>query len=456
MRVAIRISGTTVTLEWEPEGGDSLQHRHARLVGRSARVVLPVAVSRADIHPDVEALLATLIVSPFSETMTFERGVSRGFAAAVRTRLGKTAQPVDPGLEPRRAPSSGRVGLAFSGGSDSSAALAVLPPDTLACFMNRLPPPDGQPAGPFSTSAQLHACEVLARQGWPVVVASSDVVHVRQPVGFTTDWVNAAPLLLMAEAERIDSVGWGLNSHAAYLIGHVRYVDWAARQEDRWGSLFAAAGLPMANAVAGLSNVCTASIVHRWEHGDLVQSCQFGDVGRPCGACWKCFRARLLHGALTGDWPADSEIDALASSKQSRRILTQFPIQNENAVAWALRSYRGSHPLLRQLVVRTRADRSDLGWLERFYGPSLDLVGEPHREVLRERLGGYLEPMTAVDEERMRAWDMTAFLADPATRSADDTLRLMLGRRARRPKSHKPRRSVARRLLASLRGGRQH
>jgi hypothetical protein len=448
MRFAVRWSGMTVGLEWDPEPGDSLVAGHARLVGRSARVMLPVAVGPDDVHPDVEALLAALILAPFCRSMTFQRGVSASFAEAVRTHLDRIVGPVDPGLEPRRAPADGRMGLAFSGGTDSSAALAVLPEDTVACFMDRIDFPGTDVRSRYSASAPLYSCSELASRGRPILVARSDLVHVRHPVGFTTDWVNAAPLLLMAEVQRLESVSWGTIAEAAYGLGRARYVDWAARQAGFWGGTFAAAGLPMALAVAGISKVGAAMIVRHWEHGDLAQSCPYGAPGKPCRSCWKCFLGHLVEARLVGEEPDPVEVDHLLRSKHARKMLAYSPFKQENVVAWALQSYRGAHPVLRQVQERTQADGQDLGWLQRFYGPSLDLLVEPRRSSVRARLAGFLDPMTTEDMDSMRSRDLGPLLAQPATQVAHDNLGLMLAeydrpaRRRRQPLRRRLRRAI--------------
>ena len=445
MRFTTRWSGTTVTLGWEPEAGDTLTYGPATLVGRSARFHLPVEVGPADVHPDVEALLALMIVGPFSRTIRMDRGVSTGFAEVLAAHHSRTVLPVDPGLAPRVAPAGGHVGLAFSAGADSSAALALLPDDTVPCFMNRITAPGGTDPTRYSAKAALHMVRGLRDRGRRVLVVDTDLVHARKPVGFTTAWVNAAPLLLLADVERLDAMAWGIIAESAYHTGHERFGEWRDRQDGPWGLPFAAVGLPMCQPVAGVSEVGTARIVRAWEHGDLAQSCQLGDVGAPCRNCWKCFRKLLLDAALSGDWPGDAEVDVLLRSDQARRTLAHYPIKHENVVAWMLRGYRGTHPVLRQLVGRTRAATLDLGWMERTYGPAIETLPEGRRESVRERLAGYLDPMTPADEAAMRAWDMTAFLEDPATKAAHAELVRLL-----KPYGP-PRRPLHRRILSGIR-----
>jgi len=423
MQVSARWADTTLTLELQAEDGDNLDRGRARLTGTAARFRLPAALGPGDVHPDVEALLALLVVQPFcGPSVTVTRGVSPAFAAAVETALRKAVGPVDPSLSPRERPADGVVGLAYSAGADSTAALAVLPPDTVLFFLRRIDPPGPRRRTLYSDEAALHACTELERRGRRVRVAESDVEHVREPVGFTSDWINGAGAILLAERERLDSLAWGLIAESAYGIGHERYLDWGDRQRTGWGQVFAAAGLPMCQAVAGVSEVGTASIARRAPEGDLAQSCIRGTIGAPCRSCWKCFRKSLLDAALAGEWPSAAELDRLFRVPEAQRVLAKYPIKHEDVVAWTVGRYEGRHRLMRMLAARTQADRLDLDWLTRYYGPSMDLLPERHRAAVTANLEGYLGRMTAQDEAAMRAWDMDPMLADPATQASRDAL----------------------------------
>ncbi|HSQ37971.1 MAG TPA: hypothetical protein VLS92_08770, partial [Acidimicrobiia bacterium] len=58
-------------------------------------------------------------------------------AAAIRV----TAGPIDPALDPRPIPAQGTPALAYSGGVDSTAALALLPADAEPVHQLRVFPP---------------------------------------------------------------------------------------------------------------------------------------------------------------------------------------------------------------------------------------------------------------------------------------------------------------------------
>ncbi len=426
MHVATTYTESTVTLALRPEPGDRDAAGGVRLARHQARFRLPDRIRPADVHPDVEALVAILVASPFSSGLRVTRGVSQAFAGCVANVLGVTVGPVDPALTARPTPVDGVVGLAFSAGADSTAALAVLPETTFLSFMRRIDAPDAVHRSRYSDEAALHACRELERQGRRVTVVESDVEHVRLPVGFTTDWVNGAGLLLLADIEHLNGAAWGLIAESAYDVGHEVYADWGNKGKS-WGSLFAAVGVPMCQAVAGVSEVGTADIVRRSPYAAISQSCIRGRVGEPCGRCWKCFRKLLLDAAQTGIWPDGAVVDTMLSDARVRHRLEAYPIKHENVIAWTMARYTGDHPVLRRLATRTEAAAADLDWLTRWYGPSADLLPAGCRDDVRLRLDTWLQRMSPEDEARLRAWDLHPILADPAVQAAQVELVAALG-----------------------------
>ena len=83
-----------------------------------------------DIHPDLVGLSIVLLCNPFvGESLVIEGEVSDNFIQSVQSVLSKykiTRSENFQGSPPRKI-SDGLPALAFSGGADSSAALAVMP-----------------------------------------------------------------------------------------------------------------------------------------------------------------------------------------------------------------------------------------------------------------------------------------------------------------------------------------
>jgi hypothetical protein len=403
-------------------GDDPGARGHATFVGTSTRVILPLRIDARDVHPDLEALAAILIVSPFTgKTLTVDRPVSTALEEAVARAFKFRIGPVDPGLQPRSRPVPGLAALAFSGGADSSAALAVMPSDTVCGFMRRVPPAGAHLRTMYRDDAAVHACAVLQAQGRSVHIVETDMEYLRNPVGFPTDWANAIGLVLLADHLRLDGIAWGLIAESAYRVGHEVYVDWASRRAG-WARVFGSAGLYFNAPVAGVSEVGTTSIVSRSPIADIAQSCIRGGIGAPCGDCWKCFRKSLLDAAISGDWPGDEELDKLFAVREVDQKLARVPIPHEDVIGWIAGRYSGKHPKMRLLRRRSLPPGETFSWLEHWYGPSEEVIDDRHREHVAARLDEEVGRMSSEEEAQFRAWDMTAWLADANTHPAAEAL----------------------------------
>ena len=84
---------------------------------------LPVKLSLKDIHPDHLALSAFLVIRPWlKNSIRFSWGVSERFVESLVPQK-INAGPVDSTITPYPSENGKYVGLAFSGGVDSTAAL---------------------------------------------------------------------------------------------------------------------------------------------------------------------------------------------------------------------------------------------------------------------------------------------------------------------------------------------
>ena len=87
---------------------------------------LPEKLSLHDIHPDHLALSAFLVVRPWlKNTIRFSWGVSERLAESLGSQK-VHAGPVDSTIAPYSSENGKYVGLAFSGGVDSTAALSAV------------------------------------------------------------------------------------------------------------------------------------------------------------------------------------------------------------------------------------------------------------------------------------------------------------------------------------------
>lgn len=437
MRVAAQQENGWLTFTFDPAVEELHPDRAVTMTGRSARFQLPDGVRRELIHPDLEALAAYLIVHPFVDhAVTFDRPISPAFRRALARTWGHESRSVDESLSARPRPLQGRPALAFSGGTDSTAAMAILPESTVAVYCERVDPPWVTPKGRFRAEAALAACAAISDLGRDVRVVPTDFEHVRSPVGFPTIWSNAAGAVLLADEIQADAMSWGIIAESAYGVGGYAFVDWAGRPvNDQWADIFATVQLPFLQAVVGVSEVGTTRIVRASPFAGIPTSCVRGDAGTPCGRCVKCFRKSLLDLAVSGGSPSDADLDRFFLMPDVRSTVGKFPIKHEDVIAYIAATYRGSQPLMSLLRRRVRADILDLAWLDHWYRPSAAMLPESYRDEITANLDAVLGGMSPDQEIQMRAWDLRPMLEDPRYRDMHDAIVTALDRNVARQRS---------------------
>lgn len=383
-----------------------------------------VTLKCGPLHPDIQALIALLIAAPFTaKGIELDRGISPAFAEAVRNHLKRRIGPIDETVTPR--PPGRRDALAFSGGVDSVAALAVMPRDTVAVFLHRVS--DAATKSMYRADAALRACEAVRATGREVVVSDTDLEHVRAPVGFPIDWSNAAPAVALADELDLRSVSFGMIAESAFHLGHHHYSDLAARAIYRsWAPLFEAAGVSISLPTAGVSEVVTARIAAA--HPEmLAQSCVRGTGDTPCGRCFKCFRKTLLDAAVTGRPVAPSHFDDL--NPEVVRRLGERPIHHEAVLAYSIhRMPPVDHPLYHALFELTRplADAYGLDYLDRLYTRGLDYVHPSHRDEVARNLSRFAAPMSLTEAQGLAHWSLDGIVADQPYREAGERVLALL------------------------------
>ena len=369
----------------------------------------------SNIHPDLIALCSILMCHPFvGKRLDFPLDVSNKFRQQIKKVVSRYEfiTPSKKKVEPRKAPSGYRMGLAYSGGVDSTAALSLLPPDTIPVFMLR--PEKGKSL--YNPEAALESCKSLSEIGYDVRVVKCDVEYMRNPVGFPTDLSHAIPAILLADEMSIDSLSFGTVLESAFGIGHEEYRDYFSGSHKRfYGSILDAVGIELCLPVSGISEVGTSMIIEASPLGGFSQSCIRGKWGKPCNRCWKCCRKGLLGAAISSNRLNTEEIGLLLSSEEVRSKLSANPISHENVIEYSIqRIQENIHPKLD--LLRKRVNRgTELGHLERWYGPSIDLVPQKYRRGVKERIMKFMNPMTEEEEECVVKWSMTEFIESKNT-----------------------------------------
>lgn len=412
------------------------------------RALFEVESTPGSVHPDLLVLSAILCARPWiltGEEVLCSIPASPALAAALLAGPKVRLARVDPDQAPRPQPaeSTGVPGLCFSGGTDSVAALAMMPRRTRSYHLLRRAPDDERRATMFDTRAAEQSCALVRRTGRRVVVVPSDVEYLRDPTGFPHDFTTAVPLLLHADAHGLDAVAWGAPLEATYRLQRGIFRDLPRSPFLReWGGVFAAVGLPVCLPIAGVSEVVTSTIVAQHELGVAAQSCVRGPrLGRPCGRCAKCARKTLLAGAVSGAWPDDAALDRQWQGVEPRQHLLADPIKVEPVVAHCVHRHLadgGGSPLLSRVAAKTGAD--PLSWLIRSYSPALDHLPDRYRSEIEASLRSVADPMSPQEEQAVRDYAVPS-PQDPTRRAAQQELVAWL---AAHPSKDRVARSVAR------------
>ena len=104
------------------------------------------------------------------------------------------------------------------------------------------------------------------------------------------------------------------------------------------------------------------------------------------------------------------------SSKEVRGKLSAVPISHENVIEYAMQRLAISpdQNILKTLKKRVQRE-SDLGFLERWYGPSIGLIPDKYQRNIKERILKFIKPMSKEEEIEVSQWEMTEFLEEAGT-----------------------------------------
>lgn len=390
-------------------------------------------------HPDIIGLISIFGIAPWvGDEIDSNVAVSPHFADAVASSLRFDMVNIDANIARRARPTDGKVGVAYSGGADCTAAMALLRNSANAYFLDRVTRLDEEWKGVYRKEAAYNS---IARLGEHIDVVRSvktDLEFVRSPVGFPDDFSNIIPALTYADEDRLNAVGWGSVLESMYRVGKRRFRDYRYSPVIRdYRPVFEAVGLSVVNAVAGVSEVGTALINRMSGFSAFAQSCMRGNVGAPCRRCWKCARKILIDSALTDKWPSGSDLDALLTSREARMRLAEEPITLEVTLAFSVNRYKNQVED-RSIVMDALAEKlasHHAEYLQRHYPPALDLLPKEYSRLVSERLQAYLDPMTASEQENVRNWSADPHLNSSHRHSGSDRVARALALLDERPTS---------------------
>ena len=157
-----------------------------------------------DVHPDRLALVSILLTLPFAEErLKMNWAVSKEFKQSCKVISRISIECLQGDVDPLETISNGIPALSFSGGADSTAALAVMPDSTIPFFMLR--EKVGKHSTLYRSEAAEKSCSLLKNMGYDVQIVNSDLEFLRNPIGFPVDLAVGTPIILLAEHFKLRS-----------------------------------------------------------------------------------------------------------------------------------------------------------------------------------------------------------------------------------------------------------
>ena len=269
--------------------------------------------------------------------------------------------------------------LSYSGGVDSTAAMLLLPEDTLLAYHERNFTSMLSHSLPHSTFDAIEE-----RTGRSVLCVPSNHEKIRThhdlQTGFSTANAACVHLILLADHLDLRSISFGTVIENTWLKKGMKYRDFSTSQYwSYWPKQFEKAGLSYVLPINHISEAGALKICNESMFSDVVNSCLRGTEQRWCGKCWKCFHK---------NGPLGREIDP--TSKEISIFLNKKPLRTAQHALWALKVQGLEH--LAPHLAEHIAD--DLSWWDKAYEPGLQLVDESLRSHVREKTDSFLEWMT--------------------------------------------------------------
>jgi chondroitin synthase len=290
-----------------------------------------------------------------------------------------------------------RPGLAFSGGVDSTAAMMLMPPETVLIYNERI----GLKSILDHTNA-LRFIDELAKHGRPVLRVQSDHEGIRldhgKPAGFSTDLAGAVQVILLADYFDLGYLAMGMPLENAYLFhGHTGRDFIQTRFWKFHSKIFSKAGLELYYPVAGLSEFANQRLVESEEIGRYAQSClRSNQSGEVCGQCWKCFRKNSMRGRdirLEGETLSFLGKRPLKQAASTLYAIQRLPEEQQQQIT-------SLHEDLGELL------GADYGFLDRFHPGALLLVPERYRSRTESKIRALIDQMTDVEQEQLLSMDL--------------------------------------------------
>ena len=313
---------------------------------------LPAKFSLSSTHPALLILTAEILLSPWVPSTKTDFPYSRAMGT--------------------------RASLAFSAGTDSTAASFVMPKDTIHGYHRR----NFSSMIDHRNASRLLNHMELMRQKEIVDVASNHELlrtyHYKQ-IGFSTDFACASHLILLADAYDIGAIGVGMVLDNTWLRKGRKFRDFPkTKYYQYWKKRFLDAGIDLLLPLGGVSEAGAMKICQKEEILPFMNSCLRGNGTSGCGSCWKCFHK---------NGPLGRPFDI--NSKEIQTFLQRRPMPTATHALWALKQLKQEKqtPDLKHLL------EQDFNWWTSYYPPGTEILPARWKEGISTKIASYLQPM---------------------------------------------------------------
>jgi hypothetical protein len=268
--------------------------------------------------------------------------------------------------------------LSYSGGIDSTAAMILMPENTILAYHQRNFTSTLNHSLPHST----FEC-IKERTNRDVLCIPSNHEKIRtfhqKQTGFSTDHAAGVHLILLGDFLDLSGIAFGTPIDNTWLKKGLNYRDFKNSDYwEKWSKKFHDAGLSYDLVINHLSEGATLKVCRNSKFHDIVNSCLRGIGARWCGKCWKCFHK---------NGPLGRTFDA--NSNEIVTFLNTAPLRSGFHALWAVKNQHLDH-----LAPRLRAHlNQDFSWWDKGYLPGLNLINPALRTIIKENTEKYIEWM---------------------------------------------------------------
>jgi len=292
-----------------------------------------------------------------------------------------------------------RPGLAFSGGVDSTAALALMPSNTVLLYNERT-----DISGQLDhTNAIRFFDEFEKKTNRPVIRIRSNHERLRQlkgkSAGFSTDYACAVQCIILADHFGLDSIATGMPLENSYLFHGYRYRDFnKSRFWNNYSDIFESVGLPLYQPVAGCSEIINMKISEQEGWSGWAQAClRSSKEGIGCGKCWKCFRKNTMMGL---PFSMSNEISTFLSKPTLKQAASTLYSIQQNGTSSEGIIIAKEFPHLKPFLAM------DLDFLQFHHESAMELIPEKYRGFTEKKLEQYALPMTNSALAKLKSFDL--------------------------------------------------